>query len=45
MVADGGGGHLGLDKAGYVHDRRSQRATKAHGEDPGNLLPGVHRNA
>jgi hypothetical protein len=27
------------------HDRRSQRAASARGEDPGELLPGVHRIA
>jgi hypothetical protein len=31
--------------AGYTHDRRSQRATRARGEDVGALLPGVHRLA
>jgi transposase-like protein len=45
VVTDGWSGYLGLDKAGYVHDRRSQRATKARGEDIGKLLPGVHRVA
>src|SRR5665647_1748807 len=33
------------DKVGYPHDRRSQRAAKALGEDIGKLLPGVHRIA
>jgi transposase-like protein len=45
VVTDGWNGYLGLSKAGYVHDRRSQRAAKALGEDPGGLLPGVHRIA
>ena len=37
--------YLGIDKVGYTHDRRSQRAAKALGEDIGKLLPGVHRVA
>src|SRR5208282_3366514 len=38
VITDGWSGYLGIDKAGYVHDRRSQRAAKALGEDPGKLL-------
>ena len=34
-----------MDALGYVHDRRSQRAARARGEDPGELLPAVHRVA
>jgi transposase-like protein len=45
VVTDGWNGYLGIDKIGYVHDRRSQRAAKALGEDIGKLLPGVHRAA
>lgn len=45
VVTDGWSGYLGIEKRGYVHDRRSQRAAKALGEDPGKLLPGVHRIA
>jgi len=45
VITDGWSGYLGLGKAGYIHDRRSQRAAKARGEDPGKLLPGVHRVA
>lgn len=45
VVTDGWSGYRGIDKTGYVHDRRSQRAAKALGEDPGKLLPGVHRIA
>src|SRR6266545_4841376 len=30
---------------GCLHDRHSQRAARARGEDPGALLPGVHRVA
>ncbi len=40
---DGWQGYHGLAAAGYVHDRRSQRAARALGEDPGELLPRVHR--
>jgi hypothetical protein len=36
-------GYCGLDKLGYTHDRRSQRAARARGQDPGELLPPVPR--
>jgi transposase-like protein len=45
VITDGWQGYHGLDKLGYVHDRRSQRAARARGEDPGELLPAVHRVA
>jgi len=45
VITDGWNGYRGIDKAGYTHDRRSQRAAAARGEDPGELLPGVHRIA
>ena len=45
VITDGWQGYCGLDKLGYIHDRRSQRAARARGEDPGELLPGVHRVA
>ena len=45
VITDGWTGYLGIDKIGYTHDRRSQRAAKAVGEDIGLLLPGVHRVA
>ena len=35
----------GLAGLGYVHERRSQRAARARGDDPGELLPAVHRVA
>jgi transposase-like protein len=35
-------GYHGLAGLDYLHDRRSQRAARARGEDPGELLPGVH---
>ena len=45
VITDAWQGYRGLDKLGYVHDRRSQRAARARGEDPGELRPGVHRIA
>ena len=33
------------DGLGYTHERRSQRAARARGDDPGELLPAVHRVA
>jgi hypothetical protein len=45
VITDAWQGHHGLDTLGYVHDRRSQRAARARGEDPGELLPAVHRVA
>jgi transposase-like protein len=45
VITDGWSGYLGLGKHGYVHDRRSQRAARLGGEDPGQLLPAVHRVA
>ena len=38
-------GYHGLAGLGYVHQRRSQRAARARGEDPAALLPAVHRVA
>jgi len=45
VITDGWTGYQGVDKLGYVHQPRSQRAARARGEDPGGLLPGVHRVA
>lgn len=45
VITDGWQGYRGLDKHGYVHDRRSQRAARVRGEDPNELLPAVHRVA
>jgi transposase-like protein len=45
IITDGWKGYCGLEKLGYVHDQRSQRATRTRGEDPGKLLPAVHRVA
>ncbi len=33
VITDGWSGYRGIEKAGYTHDRRSQRAAKALGED------------
>jgi hypothetical protein len=38
-------GYHGLARLGYVHQRRSQRAARGRGGDPGELLPAVHRVA
>jgi transposase-like protein len=45
VVTDGWMGYHGLPKLGYNHERRSQRAARAAGDDPNQLLPGPHRVA
>ena len=45
VITDGWAGYNGLGKLGYTHEPRSQRAARARGEDPGELLPAVHRVA
>ena len=45
VVTDGWQGYSGLEKLGYSHVRRSQRAARFRGEDPGKLLPAVHQVA
>jgi len=40
---DGWQGYRSLGKIGYDHAPRSQRAARAAGEDPGEILPRVHR--
>ncbi len=45
IITDGWQGYRGLNKLGYVHEPRSQRAARARGDDPGELLPAVHRVA
>ena len=45
VITDGWMGYHGIGELGYAHDRRSQRAARARGGDPGELLPGVHRVA
>ncbi len=45
VITGGWMGYHGITGLGYAHVRRSQRAARARGEDPGKLLPGVHRVA
>jgi ISXO2-like transposase domain len=45
VITDAWMGYHGLAGLGYVHERRSQRAARACGDDPGKLLPAVHRVA
>jgi transposase-like protein len=45
VITDAWQGYAGIEKLGYRHDRRSQRAAAALGEDPSKLLPAVHRVA
>ena len=45
VITDAWMGYHGLAELGYVHERRSQRAARARGEDAGQLLPAVHRVA
>jgi hypothetical protein len=45
VITDAWMGYHGPAGLGYVHERRSQRAARARGDDPGKLLPAVHRVA
>ena len=45
VITDAWQGYHGLSGLGYAHERRSQRAARARGQDPGELLPPVHRVA
>jgi transposase-like protein len=45
VITDAWNGYSGLDKLGYIHEPRNQSAAEARGEDPGLLLPTVHRIA
>jgi len=45
VITDAWQGYRGLEKLGYTHDRRNQRAARERGWDPGELLPAVHRVA
>ena len=45
VITDAWQGYCGLEGLGYTRERRSQRAARARGEDPGELLPNVHRVA
>jgi transposase-like protein len=40
VITDARRSYRGLEKKGYVHDRRGQRAASARGEDPGALAAG-----
>lgn len=42
LVTDAWRGYSGIRAKGYTHEPRSQRAARARGENPGDLLPGVH---
>jgi hypothetical protein len=45
VITDVWQGYRGLDKLGYAHDLRSHLAARCRGEDPGELVPAVHRVA
>ena len=45
VITDGWTGYQGLAGLGYEHERHSQRAALARGDDPNELLPAVHRVA
>jgi hypothetical protein len=45
VITDAWMGYHGIAGLGYNHERRSQRAARARGQDPGELLPAVHRVA
>ena len=45
VITDAWMGYDGLARLGYAHQRRSQRAARARGDDPAELLPAVHRIA
>src|SRR5680860_440366 len=45
VITDAWSGYNGIGKLGYTHEPRNQRAARTRGEDPGELLPVVHRVA
>ena len=45
VITDAWQGYHGIAGLGYAHERRSQRAARARGDDPVRLLPAVHRVA
>ena len=45
VITDAWLGYRGLASLSYAHQRRSQLAARARGDDPGELLPAVHRVA
>jgi hypothetical protein len=44
VITDAWQGYHGIAGLGYAHERRSQRAAGARGDDPVQLLPAVHRS-
>lgn len=45
MITDGWSGYRDICMLGYTLEPRSQRAAQTRGEDPGTLLPALHRVA
>lgn len=45
VIMDGWYGYNKLSDLGYLHEPRNQSAARRRGEDPGKLLPAVHRVA
>ncbi len=45
MITDAWQGSARIDKHGYLHEPRNQRAARLRGDDRYQLLPGVHRIA
>ncbi|MHB8794983.1 MAG: IS1595 family transposase [Candidatus Nanopelagicales bacterium] len=45
VITDGWTGYRGIVTLGSIHEPRSQRAARARGQDPGELLPAAHRVA
>ncbi len=43
VITDAWSGYAGLEKLGYLHEPRSQRAAQLAGEEVDQLLAGVHR--
>ena len=45
VITDGWNAYRGIGRLGYTHEPRNQSGARRRGEDPGVLLPGVHRVA
>ena len=45
VITDGWNAHRGIERLDYTHEPRNQSGARRRGEDPGALLPGVHRVA
>ena len=45
VITDGWSAYRGIGQLGYIHEPRNQSDARRRGEDPGALLPGVHRVA